>query len=231
MRRRIPAALFLAAALPAAADNLNYNIIHFSEEASVSVENDTLNAVLLIRASEKNHTAAAALVSKKLHGVSAKIRAASGVVMKENTRSSHPEYGENGRIRAWSDSAEIRLSSTHFPALLNLLNEVKQDAAVESLYYSVSPQKRAAAVEEASQKSLAAFRQRAGQISKTMGFDGYKIVEINIHQSFSRQEERRFAAPEAALAGAAYAKAPVYADTAPGEGEVRQTVSGKIQMY
>ena len=154
--------------------------------------------------------------------------------MESGSRSVYPEYDEKRvGIKGWTDSADIYVKSTDFAALSKLVADSQQDAMLGDVSFSVSPKKYAAAVDEASEQALRSFRTRAQKVSKTLGFSNYKIVRVELHQSFENGDEGMAAAPMMAESFARSAKAMDAAmpmDLDAGVRTVRQTVRGSVQM-
>ena len=125
------------------------------------------------------------------------------------------------------------MKSADFAALSKLVADSQQDAMLGGVSFSVSPKKHAAAVDAASEQALHSFRTRALNVSKTLGFSNYKIVRVELHQSFENGDEGMAAAPMMAESFARSAKAMDAAmpmDLDAGVRTVRQTVRGSVQM-
>ena len=115
-----------------------------------------------------------------------------------------------------------------FIALNKLIADSQNDAMIDHISFSVSAKNRAKAVEEASEQALKAFQTRAKNVSKTLGFNSYKIVHLNLNQSFSTQQ---VAQPKLAVRMASYSNADAEVmQTSAGVAEIRQTVHGSIQI-
>ena len=229
-------ATFLA--LPAAAsDNkpLHYNLVNFRESASVIVANDTLNVSFSISEKGKNRQQTAQVVTRRLNALLARIKANRAFESETLNRQSYPEYDDKQRVNGWRDSIAVQVKSQDFAALMRLIADSEQDAAVTRMYYSVSPQKRAAAVEEATEKVLQTFQQRAQGFSRSLGFSGYKIVSLDLYSSFTNvADERAYdnAAPMAMVAPSARTKSAADAmDNNPGKQQIHQGVNASVQMY
>ena len=238
----ITAAMALALSLPvqAASNELNYNLIDFNETASVRVPNDTMNVVLEVQETGTSRQAVSNAVTRRLNAVLARAKAAPQLFEVESgNRGAYPQYSEynsNGNRRAitgWTDTATVSISSRNFDALSKLVADSQNDASVDRLTFSVSPAKRTEAVNQASDTALRTFQQRAQHMSKTLGFSNYKIVRVELHQSFENGEEGVAAAPMMAESFARSAKAMDAAmpmDLDAGVRTVRQTVRGSVQM-
>lgn len=221
-------ALLACLATPTWADNINFNMVEFSESASVRVPNDTMSVTLLVTENGKSRQEVSNAVSRRVNAVLARAQGNKAFEVESGNRQTYPEYN-NQKIASWSDSAEIRIQSQSFEALNKLIAESQNDAMIDHISFSVSPKKRAQSVEEASEKALTSFQNRAKTISKTLGFGNYKIVRLELNQSFSQQESQPMLA-RAKMASYASASDNVVMQTNSGTSEIHQTVQGSIQM-
>ena len=226
--------LALASTSAQAEESLHYNLVNFNESASVRVPNDTMNVVLEIRESGKSRQDVSNTVTRRVNAVLNRAKLGGKVFdVESGNRSTYPEYGERNIIRGWTDVAQIRISSQDFDALSKLVADSQNEAALDGLSFSVSPDKRTAAVNQASDQALKTFQQRALHMSKTLGFSGYKIVRIEFNQSFS-SEQGDFAAPQMMMATSARSasfKSAEVAQTSPGAQEIRQNIHVSVQLY
>ena len=217
----------------AAAETLNYNQLEFRESASVRVPNDTLNITLSITEKAKTRQEATRTVTRRLNALTAMLKGNRTFDSEIIGHRVYPEYDDKRHITGWRDTADIHVSSTDFEAMSKLIADSEKEAMITRLYYSVSPQKHAAAVEEASSKVLKAFRARAQKLSHSLGFGGnYRIIKIELNDSFDQTEGgMASSAPVAASFRSAKAEPAEIMDNNPGEQEIRQNINVSIQMY
>ncbi|MDO5058538.1 MAG: SIMPL domain-containing protein [Neisseria sp.] len=216
---------FLAA--PAFAESLNYNVVSFSEQATMTVPQDLMTVNLMVHEEGSNRQNVSNTVTRRLNIVQAKIAENRALKAELTDRRSHPQY-DKGKIVRWSDSAYLQVKSKDFQALNKLVAAVQKEAVLQGLHFSVSPEKRTETTNELSKQALKNFQTRAKTISNTLGASGYKIVNININSSF---QTRSAAAPVMLMAKSAmaYDAAPEMMADNPGTEEISQTVSGSIQ--
>lgn len=222
----------LLAAAPALAEEPRYNLLQFEESAAVNIPNDTMNVVLKIEHTHAARQTAADTVTRRVNAVLARARNNKTFKIETLGRSVYPDYDDKRRIRGWTDSARLRIESRDFDALSKLMADSHDEAMYDQLYFSVSPQAHAKAVEQAAAQALDSFKQRAQNISRSLGFSGYKIVRLHLNQSFSSTDNRAegmmglMAAPAAAKR--AYAADAM--QTEAGTQEIRQTVQATVEM-
>lgn len=229
--RKILFLLPLLAALPVSAEPLNYNVVSFSETASATVANDTMKITFAVEESGKDRRDVSNRVTRRLNALNARIFADKTFKGAMGNRSAHAVYDDKGRITGWKDTAYISVESKNFQALSQLAASSQNDAAVRGMQFSVSPEKRSATTDELSRQALKNFRTRAEFISNTLGFRGYKIVNIQIDNNFTAYRSAAPVAMRSAKAAGEESDAAVQIDTSnPGTEEIMQTVSGSIQM-
>lgn len=230
--KKIILAMCLAAALPTWAEELHYNVLEFNESASVTVPNDTMTVTLRVQANGKSRGEVANLVTHRVNAILARTKNNKAFEVSSDNRSTYPEYNDKRAIVGWTDIADIRISSMDLEALSQLVADSQKEAAVENISFSVSPKKYAAAVEEASNQALKSFKQRADNMSKTLGFsNGYKIVKIQLNQAFENNDEEGYARPMSMGVRMAFKAEPAeIMQTNAGVQKIRQTVRATVQM-
>ncbi|ULJ69998.1 SIMPL domain-containing protein [Wielerella bovis] len=235
MMKKIGIAMLLMGVFttPVAAEELHYNVLSFRESASFSVDNDTMNIVLRVMETGKSRVEVSNRVSRRVNAVLARARSNKTFEVESGNRSVYPEYNDKRVITSWTDTAEIRVKSTDFDALSKLAADSQNDAMLDNVYFSVSPKKHEDAVNQASEQALQAFRLRAQNMSRSLGFSAYKIVRVDLNQSFENSESVMMAAPMTASMRNMSAKyqATDVMQTSAGKREIRQTVNATVQMY
>ena len=234
MFKKLALLAILGLAAPAIAEEMHYNVLEFSESASVRVPNDTMSVTLRVVESGASREAVSNKVTKRVNAVLARAKGNQAFEVESGSRSVYPEYDEKRvGIKGWTDSADILVKSTDFAALSKLVADSQQDAMLGNVSFSVSPKKYAAAVDEASEQALRSFRTRAQKVSRTLGFSNYKIVRVELHQSFENGDEGAMAEAMPAMGMMRRAKAmdaAVPMDLNAGVRTVRQTIRGSVQM-
>ena len=234
MFKKLALLAILGLAAPAMAEELHYNVVEFSESAGVRVPNDTMSVTLRVVESGASREAVSNKVTKRVNAVLARAKGNQAFEVESGSRSVYPEYDEKRvGIKGWTDSADILVKSTDFAALSKLVADSQQDAMLGDVSFSVSPKKYAAAVDEASEQALRSFRTRAQKVGRTLGFSNYKIVRVELHQSFENGDEGAMAEAMPAMGMMRRAKAmdaAVPMDLNAGMRTVRQTIRGSVQM-
>lgn len=235
MKKWILSTALAMTSLTAYAENnaLHYNILEFQERANVSVPNDTMHMTLVVQEQHSNRLTATQNATRKLQALQSKLKKYNQLKVEMGNRSVYPQRNNKNQITHWQDTVSLNVKSTDFEAMSQIIAESEKEAMLRGVYFSVSPEKRAKAVEQASEQALNAIKQRAEFISKKMGFSGYNLVKVELHDSFE-QNHRVAAYKQSALLAApmtamAESSMDVSAEQA-GEEEISQNVRVSIQM-
>jgi predicted secreted protein len=136
-----------------------------------------------------------------------------------------PRYGRDGKSTGWLGSAELVLEGRDFARITATAGRI-QTLTVSAVAFGLSREQRARVEGDAQSMAIERFKARAMDISRSFGFTGYTLREVNVNandQSFATRP--RMLAMEA-RAGAADAALPVEA----GKTSVLVTVSGAVQL-
>lgn len=207
------------------------NILEFQEQARVRVANDTMHIVLFVEAQHADRRQAAETVNRRLAALQEKLDQSKQLKVELGNRSAYPQYGRDNRITHWEDSVELRVHDKDFEAIGRIIAESQSEAVLRGVSFSVSPEARAKALQQAGGLALDAFRQRAGFLSKKLGFSGYDLLKVEMRDSFEPMQPQGVAAyaQDASVAEAAAAQVMVPADQS-GEQDITQNVRVTIQM-
>ena len=242
MLRPILAALVLATALPAAAetDTLHYNMVEFAESAHLEITRDTMTAHFSINAEGKDRATVNKAFQKKFNDFNKAVQ--NNKLQTEilnRSASPHYEYNNGKRIQTgWEEEAVFKVESKDFDAINRLTDETLQSATLNHIGFSISKEKREAAVDQVSKAAILRFKDRAQDLAKTLGFSNYKIVKLNLGHIGNRSIDDRlgFARTKMMSAEAAMFKRSASDENnaiqvpSPGSEEISITVNGLVQM-
>lgn len=243
MFRPILAALMLATALPAAVETntLHYNMVEFAESANLEITRDTMTAHFSINAEGKDRATVNKAFQKKFNDFNKAVQN-NKLQAELLSRSASPrhEYNNNGkRIQTgWEEVASFKVESKDFDAINRLTDETLQSATLDHIGFSISKEKREAAVDQVSKAAILRFKDRAQDLAKTLGFSNYKIVKLNLGHIGNRSIDDRlgFARTKMMSAEAAVARSAASDENnaiqapSPGSEEISITVNGLVQM-
>ncbi|MEO7941038.1 MAG: SIMPL domain-containing protein [Burkholderiaceae bacterium] len=136
-----------------------------------------------------------------------------------------PQHNREGRITGWQGTTELVLEGRDFARIAAAAGKV-QTLTMAGVSFSLSPEQRARAQDEAQALAIGRFKAQAADIAKGFGFSGYSLREVSVNandQGFAPRP--RMLAMQAKDAAA---DAPVPME--PGKSAVVVTVSGSVQL-
>lgn len=224
--------LLSLASAPVLAEPLNYNVVSFNESASTTINKDLLTVSFRIQEDAADRQKASNTVTQRLNALLARVRDNKAFKSELTGRSAYPRYNDKQKLIGYTDVATVQVESKDFQALNKLVAASQNEAALDSMSFSVSPEKRSEAIDALSKTALKNFTARAKSISQTLGFGGnYKIVNINIQSDFRTFSKAYGGARAAEMSlSAAPAAAPEMNIEDAGSEEIIQTINGSVQM-
>jgi predicted secreted protein len=223
---RLPFLLFLLiTAVPALAHEipLTYDRVKLSASAVEEVENDTLVAIMYAQREGNDASKLAEQVNQLITSAVAKAKQAGDVKVQTQGYSTNPIYRKQV-LTGWRVHQSIRLESKDSAALSELIGDLQKNLAVRNISYAISPERREEAEGKLINIGIAAFTQRAQQVTKDLGRQEYRLVEMQVNTSgiAPRQHLGRGMAMEMKAAGPPTFEA--------GTQRVEVHISGTIEM-
>jgi predicted secreted protein len=167
-----------AAAL-AEGESPSYNVVSLSAEASTTVANDLLVAVVGATAEGSTVGGPADEVNKAVNWALELARGSAGVTVRTLAYRTSPVYRDN-RLRGWRVQQSIRLESADSESLGDLIGRLQERLALESLGFELSSARRLEAEQALIARALAAFRERANLVTRELGRSGYRLVRAGV---------------------------------------------------
>lgn len=91
-----------------------------------------------------------------------------------------PRHDRNGKLVGWQGSAELVLQGRDFVRISQTAGQL-QTMSVASVNFDLSSQLRQEAQAQAQSQAIEQFQKSASEISKSFGFGGYTLGEINVN--------------------------------------------------
>jgi len=151
----------------------------FRVEASREVESDWFTARAGITVEDPDPARAAQRVNEAMKWALERARAEADVRVRSGSYQTWP-VREEGRIRRWRASHEMLLESGDAETLSDLLGALQERLELRSFDVSVSAERREEVERELIGEALAAFRERAALVHKSLGAAGYAIDQLSI---------------------------------------------------
>ncbi|MBF7686944.1 SIMPL domain-containing protein [Acinetobacter rathckeae] len=230
MRKITLATLSLLLATPVFATentSINYNMVNIQAEASKDVHNDQMYAVLYIEKSSPQATALATQITQAMNQATALGQKYPEVKMETGQQSTYPIYdNDSQKLKEWRGRAEVRLTSTDFKAVSQLMSALQNTFQTESIQFNVSDQQRQLVENELMVMASQNFQKRAQLIAQTWQKNKYHLVNLDL-----RGNEQSFIQPRMLMASSKMmaASAPAQNFNA-GDSKVSVTASGTIQL-
>ena len=214
----------------AQAESLNYGLVSLNEEASATITRDEMVLQLSITENGKQRNTVSNQVTQRLNAVLRAAKQHRDFNTQLQSRSAYPtsEYQNGKRIdTGWQDEATIRVQSKNLDALNRFAAEMQGQAAIANVQYTVAQNTLEQHQTALTEQALQQFKQRAQQITRSLGGSSYKIVQLNLGNSQTESAPRPYMV---ARAMAKVADAAPTQDTAPGETQLSLSVNGQIQV-
>jgi predicted secreted protein len=201
----------------------HYDRVTLSAEATEEVANDTLVAILYAQREGSELAQLADEINKSITQAVNRGKKLLDVEVQTQAYQTYPIYQQQ-RLSGWRVRQSIQLKSRNIKVLSGLIGELQNTLAVESINYMVSHDQRIKMEDVLIGKAIAAFQQRAQQITRHLGRKKHRLVHMDVQRSgtvqpmlqrsFSPMLESKVAAPS----------------VEPGKQSLTVTVSGVIEL-
>ena len=209
-------------------EQLNYNLVNVQAEATRQISNDEMYAVLYIERSKKQPAELSALITQLMNQAIAASKKYPQVKVETGTQSTYPVYdNDSQKLKEWRGRAEIRLKSTDFKAVSQLISELQQNFQTQSINFTVSDAQRKKVENELMVEASKNFQQRAQMLTSAWNKSGYQLVNLNLNTNNYYPQPVMMRANMAKFAGAEAADAQ---NVAAGESKITVNANGSIQF-
>jgi predicted secreted protein len=201
------------------------NIAHLSASATIDVTKDVLTVVFSTTKEGADSQFVQAGLKQALDAALAeakKIAKPGQVEVQTGGFSLYPRYTAKGAINGWVGSTELVVSGKDVQAVAQLTSRV-QSMTIARVGQDLSREAREKVEGEASEKAIARFRVRAGELAKQFGFASYTLREVHVTLNEPAQH-----APMVQMRSAEASAMALPVE--PGKGSVTAMVNGSIQM-
>lgn len=209
-------------------EQLNYNLVNVQAEATRQISNDEMYAVLYIERSKKQPAELSALITQLMNQAIAASKKYPQVKVETGTQSTYPVYdNDSQKLKEWRGRAEIRLKSTDFKAVSQLISELQQNFQTQSINFTVSDAQRKKVENELMVEASKNFQQRAQMLTSAWNKSGYQLVNLNLNTNDYYPQPVMMRANMAKFAGAEAADAQ---NVEAGESKITVNANGSIQF-
>lgn len=198
--------------------------IEFQSSASRQVENDLLLATLSLRLDAPTPAEVARKLNTGLNGALRLAAGYAGVRLRSGNQQTQPVYGKNDRIVGWRGQAELQLESRDFKSAAELIGRLQDSLQLTRLGFALAPETQRSQENQVIQDALAAFRERAETIRKSLGASDYRVVRLSVQQGGQPGY------PMLAMRAKAMDDSMPTPDFAAGDSQMSITVNGVIEL-
>ncbi len=156
--------------------------VSFQVEVGRDVGNDRMVAILNVMAEEKKPANLADRINSTMAWALDQARANKQVTSRSGSYQTYPVYDDRKIVR-WRGRQELQLESQDVDQLSQLVGILQSRLQMQSLQFSVSPDRRRQVENELIEQALDAYQARADIIRKSLGAKTYKLMDINIRSS------------------------------------------------
>lgn len=231
MKRLTTVTLALALSAPfapgvaLAQEDPRYDQVDLTASASQEVENDLLIAFVFAEVEANDQADAAEDVNQAIAWAAGRARSVSGITIQTTNYNTRPVYANGRRIVGWVARQSLRLESTDAETLSELLGELQERVAVQSINHGLSKAARDAAEETLIADALAQFNRRANLVAGELGRMGFRIVRLYVNTSGGNPGVMAFA-----RAQAQFAESVAAPEIEAGTQTLSVTVNGTIEL-
>lgn len=159
---------------------LTYDRVNFSVSVNEEVENDTVTAVLYAQREGSGAGALADMVNKDITWAVELAKKAPALKVQSGGYQTFPVYSKQ-TLTGWRVRQSIVLETRDPAALSELLGQLQQRIAIQSIAYSISPERRQAVEKQLISAALARFQERAEMITGQFKRPDFRIVNLDIN--------------------------------------------------
>lgn len=199
--------------------------VSFQVEAGRDVENNRVVAVLSATAENRDPAKLAESINSDMQWAVQQLKDNTAIKMQSGSYQTYPVYDDKKIVR-WRGRQDLQLESGEVDVLSKVLGGLQERLQIQSLQFSVSPEKRSSVESALIEEVLAAFRKRAKLISRALGTEDYGLVDLSIHAGGGRQP-LAMRAQAASLNSRSVATAPAIEQ---GTSRISVQVNGRIQL-
>ena len=153
--------------------------VSFQVEVGRDVGNDRVVATLNATAEEKKPANVADSINSTMTWALGQARANKLVTSRSGSYQTYPVYDDKKIVR-WRGRQELQLESQDVDQLSQLVGTLQSRLQMQSLQFSVSPDRRRQVENELIEQALEAYQARAEIIRKSLAAKTYRLLDINI---------------------------------------------------
>lgn len=171
-------------ALPVYANETNtYNRVSFQVTEQREVSNNEITVTMDIERDNRDATSLADEINQLIASAISTIKKFPSIKSSTSDYSIRPIYSRDKHLDHWRGASSIVLKSQNSKDMAAVVQILQETMLIKTTRFSVSSDRREQTQTEMIDSALKKFNARAKQVSKGMGFEKYRLVNININTS------------------------------------------------
>lgn len=196
--------------------------------AKADVSNDEMVVVMAFERDGADLASINQTVNQALAAAIADAKKVTGIKARLGSINTNPNWTPQGKPSGWRVRGEVVLTSKELAALGTLSGQLGQKLQISSIQFRLSDDSRKDAEKRLIRDAAQAFKDKATDAAKALGFSGYAIKDIGLNQGFQVSVRpmamMRAKSDMVSMSG----NAPV--PTESGESEVNVTFNGSVEL-
>lgn len=206
----------------------NYNQVSFAVEVAKNVANDELTATLTKSADHANAKTLANTLNTTTNKALDIAQKYPNVKVTTGHHHTYPRYDNKGKINGFTGSSSVNVQSQNFEEASELIAELQQFMTLGNLNFSVSESTQKSVENELKTQTIQKFSTEAKEISHAFGASDYKLVRVDLNNTYGGIRVSPMMMKDYAVAEAASsAVAQTYEG---GESRVTYSAQGVIEL-
>ncbi|MDP8161805.1 SIMPL domain-containing protein [Pasteurella skyensis] len=169
-------------------DQKYQSTFHFSTEVRRIVDKDLMFASVYSRKTGESLAKLRTFVSKNLNEVLELAKQYPTIEVEATGIQNYPHYKKE-KVKGWEAQGDIRFKSKDFEAMEKLLNGLGDEIALNSIDFSVSPEKMAVLEDEMTAEMIQKLQHKADIIKKGLNAKSYILSNIQLDSVNNRPRQ------------------------------------------
>ncbi len=206
----------------------NYNQVSFGVEVVKNVANDELTATLTKSTDHANAKTLANTLNTTTNKALSIAQKYPNVKVTTGRHHTYPRYDNKGKINGFTGSSSVNVQSQNFEEASELIAELQQFMTLENLNFSVSESTQKSVENELKTQTIQKFSTEAKEISHAFGVSDYKLVRVDLNNTYGGIQVRPMMMKDYAVAEAA--SSPIPQAYEGGESRLTYSAQGVIEL-
>ena len=211
-----------------AAQSISAATLTLEASAKADISNDEMVVVMAFEREGADLASINQAVNQTLSAAIAEAKKVAGVKARLGSINTNPNWTPQGKPSGWRVRGEVVMTSKELAALGTLSGQLGQKLQMTSVQFRLSEDSRKDAEKRLIRDAAQAFKDKASDAAKALGFSSYTIKDIGLNQGFqvSVRPMPMMRAKSDMMSMSSSAPVP----TESGESEVVVTFNGSVEL-